>query len=52
MQIRAGISIDLINIIQAFVIMFIAAPNIVRWIYRIKTGKAKTEVVLTKGWGK
>ncbi len=52
MQIRAGISIDLINIIQAFVIMFIAAPNIVRWIYRIKAGKAKMEVVLTKGWGK
>lgn len=52
MQIRAGISIDLINIIQAFVIMFIAAPNIVRWIYRIKKGKVKTEVALTKGWGK
>jgi simple sugar transport system permease protein len=52
MQIRADISIDLINIIQAFVIMFIAAPAIVRWIYRIKVGKAKADVVLTKGWGK
>ncbi len=52
MQVRAGISIDLINIMQAFVIMFIAAPKIVRWLYRIKEGKAKAEVVLTKGWGK
>jgi len=52
MQIRAGISIDLINIIQAFVIMFIAAPRIVRWIYRIKVERGKTGVILTKGWGK
>ncbi len=52
MQIRADISIDLINIIQAFVIMFIAAPTIVRWIYRIKADKAKADVGLTKGWGK
>lgn len=52
MQIRAGISIDLINIIQAFVVMFIAAPKIVRWIYRIKAEKAKADLILTKGWGK
>jgi len=52
MQIRAGISIDLINIIQALVIMFIAAPKIVRWIYRIKAGREKMGMVLTKGWGK
>ena len=52
MQIRAGISIDLINIIQAFVIMFIAAPKIVRWIYRIRAERGKGGVILTKGWGK
>jgi simple sugar transport system permease protein len=52
MQIRAGISIDLINIIQAFVIMFVAAPRIVRWLYRIRAEKEKAAVVLTKGWGK
>ncbi len=51
MQIRAGISIDLINIIQACVIMFIAAPAIIRWIYRIKTGRTESGVMLTKGWG-
>ena len=52
MQVRAGISIDLINIVQAFVIMFIAAPRIVRWVYRLKTGKGKGAFFLTKGWGK
>jgi len=52
MQIRARISIDLINIIQAFVIMFVAAPKIVRWIYRIKGEKEKAGLVLTKGWAK
>ncbi len=52
MQLRAGISIDLINIIQACVIMFIAAPAIIRWIYRIKAVKAEGGMVLTKGWGK
>ena len=52
MQIRANISIDLINIIQACVIMFIAAPAIIRWIYRIKVEKAEAGMILTKGWGK
>ncbi|MBN2323382.1 MAG: ABC transporter permease [Spirochaetes bacterium] len=51
MQVRAQISIDLINIIQAFVIMFIAAPKIVRWIYRIRAEREKGGVLLTKGWG-
>jgi len=52
MQIRANISIDLINIIQACVIMFIAAPEIIRWIYRVRAAKTETGMVLTKGWGK
>jgi len=51
MQVRARISIDLINIVQAFVIMFIAAPRIVMWLYRIKVEKSKPGVFLTKGWG-
>jgi len=51
MQVRAGISIDLINIVQALVIMFIAADQIVRWIYRIRARRAE-EVVFTRGWGR
>lgn len=52
MQIRAGISIDLINIIQAFVIMFIAAPTIIRFVFRLKADKGEAWMMLTKGWGK
>jgi len=51
MQIRAGISVDLINIIQALVIMFIAADEIIRWLYRLKPKEEITEVVFTRGWG-
>ena len=53
MQVRAGISIDLINIIQALVIVFIAADEIIRWLYRIKRPKEEIrDVVFTRGWGR
>ncbi len=35
MQSMAGIPIDIISIIQGLVIIFVAAPAIIRWIYRI-----------------
>jgi simple sugar transport system permease protein len=36
MQIRSGISIDLIYVVQALVIVCIAAEQTVRWLYRLK----------------
>lgn len=51
MQSMAGIPIDIISIIQGMVIVFIAAPDIIRWLYRIRVGKTE-ETVLTRGWGK
>lgn len=51
MQSLAGIPIDIISIIQGLVIVFIAAPAIIRWLYRIRVERAE-EVVLTRGWGK
>ncbi|HYF63762.1 MAG TPA: ABC transporter permease [Herpetosiphonaceae bacterium] len=51
MQISSGISINLINIIQALVIIFIAADQIVRWIYRIKKSGGGG-MVFSRGWGK
>jgi simple sugar transport system permease protein len=50
MQSMAGIPIDIISIIQGLIIVFIAAPDIIRWIYRIRSAK-KEEIVLTRGWG-
>lgn len=45
MQISAGVPVYIINILQAFIIMFIAAPAIIRTIYRLKTPTAKETVV-------
>jgi simple sugar transport system permease protein len=50
MQSLARIPIDIISIIQGLVIIFIAAPAIIRWIYRIRLEKTE-ETVLTRGWG-
>jgi simple sugar transport system permease protein len=36
MQVRSGISIDLIYVVQALVIMCIAADQMMRWLYRLK----------------
>lgn len=52
MQVRAGVSIDLINIVQALVIIFVAADEIIRRLYRIKRPREKiSDVVFTRGWG-
>lgn len=50
MQSIAGIPIDIISIIQGLVIIFVAAPAIIRGLYRIRMPRAE-EVVLTRGWG-
>jgi len=51
MQSIASIPIDIISVVQALVIVFIAAPAIVRWIYRVRV-KAETEgTTFTRGWG-
>ncbi len=48
MQVRSGVDIDLITIIQALVIVFIAAPALVRAIFRVRTGEGAGQ--LTRGW--
>jgi simple sugar transport system permease protein len=50
MQIRAGISIDLVNVIQALVIVFIAADPVIRKLYGIRRNP-KRRAVFSKAWG-
>jgi len=50
MQSLAGIPIDIISIIQALVIVFIAAPDIIRGLYRLRKLSAE-KVLLSRGWG-
>ncbi|MDX2138503.1 MAG: ABC transporter permease [Chloroflexota bacterium] len=51
MQIRADISIDLVKIIQALIIMFIAADAIIRFLWRVPETEQKMTNVFAKGWG-
>lgn len=52
MQDIAQIPIDIISILQALIIAFIAAPGIIRAIYRIKVAGQGEGTVFTRGWGK
>ncbi len=51
MQILAGIPVDIISILQAFILAFIAAPAIIRTIYRLKEPEIDIEAVTLRGWG-
>jgi len=49
MQFLTQIPVDVISVIQALILLFVAADAIVRYIYRIRTREER--VVLTRGWG-
>jgi simple sugar transport system permease protein len=51
MQLLANIPIDIISVVQAVILAFIAAPAIIRTIYRLKAPAAGEEEVLVRGWG-
>jgi general nucleoside transport system permease protein len=50
MQAQTGTSLDLVLVIQALIIVFIAAPGLVRAIFRVKADDLATGQV-AKGWG-
>jgi ABC-type uncharacterized transport system permease subunit len=50
MQSVAGVPVELIRIIQGMVIIFVAAPEIVRGLYRLKAAR-RTDTQLVKSWG-
>jgi simple sugar transport system permease protein len=52
MELRSGVSKYVISLVQAFVLLFVAAPIITRAIYRIKAPRGQDEgVPMTRGWG-
>jgi simple sugar transport system permease protein len=51
MQSMSGVPIEIIKVIQGVIIIFIAAPDIIRWLYRLRTLKTDN-TILTRGWGK
>jgi simple sugar transport system permease protein len=55
MQIRSGgvVSKEVVFIVQGLILLFIAAPAIIRWLFRLRIGKTALEgASLTSGWGK
>jgi simple sugar transport system permease protein len=51
MQLDAKVSPDLIGIIQALVLMFVAADQIIRQIYHIPVKSSDDKIKLSTGWG-
>jgi ABC-type uncharacterized transport system permease subunit len=51
MQVLAGIPVDIISVLQAFILAFIAAPAIIRTIYRLKEPEIDIDAVTLRGWG-
>jgi simple sugar transport system permease protein len=47
----AFVPIDIIQVVQALIIIFIAAPEVIRLIYRLRAPKEEAEAVFTRGWG-
>jgi len=50
MQLSVGVPTDIVSILQALILAFIAAPAIIRSIYRLKQPKHAEEIVSLQSW--
>lgn len=50
MQAYAQVPIDIIQILQGLIIIFVAAPEVIKLIYRLKELKSDGRIVTTTGW--
>lgn len=50
MQVVAGIPIDIISVLQALILVFIAAPAIIRTIYRLRAPAEEQDEVRVRSW--
>jgi general nucleoside transport system permease protein len=51
MQLAAGIPVDIISVLQALILAFIAAPAIIRTIYRLRQPRVEEEELIVTSWG-
>lgn len=55
MQLQADVSLDIVRVVQALIILFVAADAIIRWLFRIRRARGTDELtdsaVFAKGWG-
>ncbi|MGA1503364.1 MAG: ABC transporter permease, partial [Candidatus Nanopelagicales bacterium] len=49
MQAQTGTPIDIVLVLQALIVLFIAAPALVRAVFRIRGGSSEA-MSLAKGW--
>lgn len=50
MQAEADVAPEIISVIQAAILFFIAAPSVVRYLVRLRTEDAGDDIQLTSGW--
>ncbi|ROO90121.1 nucleoside ABC transporter membrane protein [Actinocorallia herbida] len=50
MQGQAGVSIEIVGVIQALIVLFVAAPPLVRGLFRLRGGTAPEAALASKGW--
>lgn len=51
MMVVSSIPIDIVDVMQAIILMFVAAPAIIRSLYRLRKPKQEEETVFVSGWG-
>ena len=51
MQFKAGVAPELIDVIQALILFFVAAPIIIRWVLRMRADNSE-QLQLGAGWGR
>jgi len=51
MMVVSAIPIDIVDVIQAIILMFVAAPAIIRAIYHLKQPKKEETTIFVSGWG-
>ena len=50
MQFESGVAPEIIDVIQALILLFVAAPVIIRWLLRMRSGD-DGQLQLGAGWG-